>query len=223
MLVIGWQYLLPLSNKIIVFHDSLLPLYRGFSPTVNALINGDNEIGVTAFSPREEVDTGPIFKQASANINYPITIKKAFIIQTNLSIRIAKELVEENKVGLLPLYEQNHKESTYSIWRDKMDYLIDWSLDTKIILRTIDALGWPYQGAQSYYEKEKVFILKAKEMLPRKKFVNNSPGKIWKSTSSGIEILTGNGTILLTHVIDENGNIFVPKKQRARFSKEVLW
>ena len=57
--VVGWQYLLPAQENIIVFHDSLLPKYRGFSPTVSALINGEKEIGVTAFSPNREWIQGP--------------------------------------------------------------------------------------------------------------------------------------------------------------------
>ena len=45
----SWRYLLPtslnetLKDPIIVFHDSLLPRYRGFAPLPSAIINGDGE------------------------------------------------------------------------------------------------------------------------------------------------------------------------------------
>ena len=36
------------SENLIVFHDSLLPKYRGFAPLVSQLINGEEYLGVTA-------------------------------------------------------------------------------------------------------------------------------------------------------------------------------
>src|SRR5690348_15707693 len=48
-LAVSWRWLVDAGPaRLIVFHDSLLPRYRGFNPLVTALINGDNEIGVTA-------------------------------------------------------------------------------------------------------------------------------------------------------------------------------
>jgi methionyl-tRNA formyltransferase len=36
---IGWRWLIKSQQNLIVFHDSLLPKYRGFAPLVNSLIN----------------------------------------------------------------------------------------------------------------------------------------------------------------------------------------
>src|SRR5947208_1230479 len=36
--VVGWQYIIPEPpQNLVVFHDSLLPRYRGFAPTITAL------------------------------------------------------------------------------------------------------------------------------------------------------------------------------------------
>jgi len=44
----GWRWLIKCNFKqIIVIHDSLLPKYRGFNPLVTALLNKDEEVGVT--------------------------------------------------------------------------------------------------------------------------------------------------------------------------------
>jgi methionyl-tRNA formyltransferase len=45
-IAISWRWMLKVSN-LIVIHDSLLPKYRGFSPLVNMLINGEDTLGVT--------------------------------------------------------------------------------------------------------------------------------------------------------------------------------
>lgn len=38
---IGWRWLIKDEKNLIVFHDSLLPKYRGFAPLVNCLINNE--------------------------------------------------------------------------------------------------------------------------------------------------------------------------------------
>ena len=44
-------------------HDSLLPAYAGFSPLIWALINGEQEVGVTAHLMDDELDAGDIVLQ----------------------------------------------------------------------------------------------------------------------------------------------------------------
>jgi len=218
--VVGWQYMLPVLDNIIVFHDSLLPKYRGFAPTVNALINGEKQIGVTAFSPREGVDTGPILGQAATPITYPIKIRDAFDMQITLAGNLAIELFKQKQAEALRCIEQDEDEATYSIWRDQEDFFIDWTLPSETIVRTIDALGWPYNGARSYCGDSEVVLLGAESVYPKKKFENPNPGKIWNISPSGIEVLTGTGTICLNHVLDCNGERFQPEKLRQRFTSK---
>lgn len=42
---IGWRWIISSIDKLVVFHDSLLPKYRGFAPLVNSLINKENRGG----------------------------------------------------------------------------------------------------------------------------------------------------------------------------------
>lgn len=39
---IGWRWIISNSDYLIVFHDSLLPKYRGFAPLVNSLVSNEN-------------------------------------------------------------------------------------------------------------------------------------------------------------------------------------
>ena len=69
MLAVSWRYLVPQKvyqhpvQGAYVFHDSLLPAYRGFSPTVWAILNNETQTGVTLFSMAEDVDSGDIVDQ----------------------------------------------------------------------------------------------------------------------------------------------------------------
>ncbi|MCH7946035.1 MAG: hypothetical protein IIC73_08505, partial [Armatimonadetes bacterium] len=53
VIAVGWRFLLPteLNNDLecpmLVFHDSILPKYRGFAPLPTAIINGESEVGLT--------------------------------------------------------------------------------------------------------------------------------------------------------------------------------
>lgn len=49
-------------------HPSLLPKYRGASPVQAAILNGDEETGVTIFKMTEKVDAGPIVAQKKLNL-----------------------------------------------------------------------------------------------------------------------------------------------------------
>ena len=44
-------------------HASLLPQYRGAAPINHAIINGENETGITTFFLKQEIDTGAIIFQ----------------------------------------------------------------------------------------------------------------------------------------------------------------
>jgi len=46
---IGWRWLIKNESNLIIFHDSLLPKYRGFAPLVNSLINKELRGGGDCF------------------------------------------------------------------------------------------------------------------------------------------------------------------------------
>jgi methionyl-tRNA formyltransferase len=50
-------------------HASLLPQYRGAAPINWAIINGDNNTGVTTFFIEKEIDTGKIIEQSTIEID----------------------------------------------------------------------------------------------------------------------------------------------------------
>ena len=49
-------------------HPSLLPRYRGPSPVVSAILNGDDETGVTIMKLDEGMDSGPLLAQAKVQL-----------------------------------------------------------------------------------------------------------------------------------------------------------
>ena len=80
LLMVGWRYLVPAKvyhrarRGAFVFHDSLLPTYRGFAPTVWAMVNGESQTGATLFRVAEDVDAGDIVDQRAIAIGFDETI-----------------------------------------------------------------------------------------------------------------------------------------------------
>jgi methionyl-tRNA formyltransferase len=58
------------SNGTFNLHASLLPKYRGAAPIHWAIINGEQQTGVTTFFINEQIDTGEIIAQKSLSIGF---------------------------------------------------------------------------------------------------------------------------------------------------------
>ncbi len=154
---ISWRWLIKNEFNLIIFHDSLLPKYRGFAPLVNSLVNNESLGGVTALFANSEYDRGDIISQKSFAINYPIKIKDVIEIVEPLYFYLLEDIyrniVDSKKLRVI---KQDEEKATYSLWLDSEDYFIDWSWSAKKIKRFVDATGYPYDGAKAYLKKEVV-------------------------------------------------------------------
>lgn len=214
--LVGWQYLLPkVTPSTITFHDSLLPRYRGFAPTVTALIKGDREIGVTALTPTQAVDAGPIIAQRSLPISYPIKIQNALEQQAALMIDMAIEIVEQWRYGELSSTQQPEDGATFSIWRDDTDYEIDWSKSAQTIERFVNAVGHPYAGASTSVGKERIRVFDV-TVLPDMRFEIRDVGKIWNLENGRPTIICGEGMLKINNCCHEDGSKFIFQRLRLR-------
>ena len=218
-IAVSWRWIIHDGpSHLIVFHDSLLPRYRGFNPLVTALIHGDTKIGVTALYATAEYDRGDIISQSVSTISYPIRIEDAIktilVNYQELAIRIAESLVrEEAPVGI----PQRETDVSYSLWRDEEDYFIDWTQSATTLRRTIDASGSPYKGSASTIEGKVVRILKA-EALDEVSIANRVCGKIIFIHDSKPVVVCGEGLLRIDELVDESGHSLLPfHRFRIRF------
>jgi methionyl-tRNA formyltransferase len=221
-IAVSWRWLInhP-ANSLIVFHDSLLPRYRGFAPLVNSLINGENEIGVTALFGDKNYDTGNIITQCSIKIKYPIKISDAIQLihkcyhDTGNTIF---NLISLNKsIKSIP---QDETKATYSIWRDESDYFINWEKSAIEIERFINALGSPYNGALTRLDN-KVVRIHACNVMKDIKMENRHCGKTIYLKSGMPVVICGIGLLKITDAsIEDNGShkaLIPSNKLRLRF------
>lgn len=226
-MAVSWRWLIPSElGQLIVFHDSILPRYRGFAPLVNALINGEDIIGVTALFATAEYDRGDIIAQAQTRIAYPVTIAEA--IDANIKNYLAcADMVFAQIAAGRPVRgtPQDHAKASYSLWRDENDYVIDWSASSAFIRRFIDALGAPYRGALTFSAGRPMRIRRAEE-VPDVRIENRDCGKVIFSDHGSATIVCGTGLLRITDACwdDESCDsepLFPLKKFRMRLSNDA--
>jgi methionyl-tRNA formyltransferase len=216
---ISWRWKIQTSVRLIVFHDSLLPRYRGFAPLPTALINGEDRIGVTALFATDEYDRGDIILQKSLSVSYPIKIQKAIEISGGLYAGMVSEISQTIFRGdPLPFQKQDESTASYSLWRDEEDYLIDWFASAARIKRFVDSVGYPYRGAVTGVNAGVARVLEA-EVEPDVKIEERMPGKVIFVRDGCPVVVCGSGLLKITDLRDDKGHSLLPLKRfRSRFA-----
>jgi len=215
----GWRYLVPpevvreLGGEVIIAHDSLLPKFRGFAPMPTALIIGERESGVSFLRVGRGVDDGDILWQGRFDIGREDTIQDLIDKSLLLYGHGARAYLEGGFGSGVP---QQEDKASYSLWRDDIDYIIDWTLDANTIERTVRALGPPYLGAKFFVQGEEVIVRRA-TVMPDLKFAIRQPGKIWTLDEIGRPLVVCGVGLLRIDSADKEGESIIPfKRLRTR-------
>lgn len=161
---------------MINIHPSLLPKYRGATPTVWALMNCEKESGVTIhFIEDERIDNGCIITQSRLQIEPADTDGalrfKLAVLSENALIEALRLVLQNDKSKFLA---QNESEATYYPKRSLIDAEIDINKPFNDIINIIRAMS-PYPGAYLKHNGKK-YPVKSVTLLPSK--ISDSTPKI---------------------------------------------
>lgn len=151
--VIEWPKL-----EAVNFHGSLLPKYRGRTPHVWAIINNEQETGVTAHKLVEECDEGDILIQKVLPIAYEDTGADILRKFEDIYPEMVSEVIEIYSSGKIQAKKQNNEKATYFGKRTPKDGEINWSWQKERIRNWVRAQAFPYPGAFSFINGRKVII-----------------------------------------------------------------
>jgi len=183
-------------------HASLLPKYRGAAPIQQALIEGEEETGVTIMYMDVGMDTGDIILQRSTRI-YPD--EHAGELHDRLA-KLGAELLGE----ALALFEkgkpkgkpQDGEKATYCMKIDKSMGEIDWKQSARNIRNLIRGLT-PWPGAFTYLGEKRLKIWKAEEW---EYSGVGKPGQIMEADlKNGIIVSCGEGFLRLSQIQEAGG------------------
>ena len=169
-------------------HPSLLPLHRGPSPVVTAILEGRDATGVTVMLLDEGMDTGPILAQSA-----PISLtgyEKGAELQDSLFKEGASMLpavLEGLQDGSIVPQAQNDSLATVTGLLERSDGEIDWSNTSQQIDRMIRAYD-PWPGTFTSWNDRGLKILAA-DLVGEKSqgagFVFSDEGRLFVGTESG--------------------------------------
>lgn len=202
-------------------HPSLLPKYKGVAPLIWAIINNEEETGVTFHYIDNNIDTGLILLQEKIQINHNDTgyslHKKAAKKVEEMFIKLFPQLI--NQTAPKPI-KQRGVESYYSKKMQSKN-CINWNNTTEQIHNIIRALTKPLPCAFTFFKDGRLLLLESSipNFTPRASF-SLKPGE-FTEVNNQLFAKTSNGWLKLKKIhymgIDVSGKEFIKKISRQGF------
>lgn len=175
-------------------HGSLLPQYRGAAPINWAIINGEQETGVTTFKLQQEIDTGAILLQERLPIGETETAGELHDRMKKIGAQLLVKTMHQLASGALNEMPQPaaamdlkhapklHTETCY----------IDWNKPVQQVFNLVRGLS-PYPAAFTELEdkKLKLFVTEKEQRTP-----TEAPGTFVTNKKSFLKFACKDGYLL---------------------------
>ena len=196
-------------------HFSLLPKYRGASPVIACVANGDMRTGVSVIRMGIGMDDGPILLQSYEPV-YSDTTGGELMDELAVAggITLAKALTRMEAGTLPPEIKQNNDDATYARKLKKTDGLLKWSDPVLVTERRIRAY-YPWPGVYTFLPERfrkkgnsgRLVVLRAKFTGLEEGWKDCEPGTVLKVTKKGPIVKGGDTALLLTELKPEGGGV----------------
>ncbi len=158
-------------------HPSLLPKYRGPSPIQTAILNDDDETGVTIMLMDEKVDHGALIASSKVKIQNPkVKYQELHDELAEIGADLLISALPKYLAGELKPVEQDHSKATFTKPIEKRDGMIDWGDSAENIDRKVRAFHiWPVAWTKLEGKRLKIY-----SSIPHSDTLSNNskPGEI---------------------------------------------
>ena len=173
-------------------HASLLPKYRGAAPIHRAIIDGEEETGVTLMYMARGMDTGDMIAKAKT----PIGSKTVSQLHQELAEMGAELLLEQLPLiggGTADRIPQKEEEATYAPMIFKQECFVDFKKSPKAIQRLIQGTNsWP--GAYTLYQGEAMKLWEARALAEK---TQAADGTVLRADRDGLAVAAAGGVVLV--------------------------
>ncbi len=187
-------------------HASLLPHLRGAAPIQRAIIEGDEETGVTIMQMAEGLDTGDMLLKESIKIG-DMNYSELHDALADIGAKLAVEALDKAEKGELSPESQDDSLASYAKMIFKQDGKIDFSKEPQEVERLIRGFD-PWPGAFCDYGD---IVMKLWKAEPLQEKTGEKAGTVLEVSDAGIKIACGNAALLVSE-------IQVPGKKRVKVS-----
>ncbi|MDH6426837.1 methionyl-tRNA formyltransferase [Paenibacillus odorifer] len=185
-------------NGCVNVHGSLLPKYRGGAPIQRSIINGEKVTGVTLMYMAEGLDTGDMISRVEVAIEAEDTSGILFEKLSLAGRDLLKSEMPRLVSGKVQAVQQDDSEATYAPNLNREDERLDWNATSHDNYNRIRGLV-PFSGAFTLWNGE-TFKAWASKLPEEQKASDSAPGTVLSVTEQGVEVKTGDGSLLLTTV-----------------------
>ena len=194
------QRVLDIAPKgFINIHASILPQYRGSAPYQWAVLDGQNETGVTAMYLCREMDAGDMIDVAKTPIGEDETAGQLLDRLAVLGAELLSKTLTRVQRGEAEGIPQDASKATYAPMLDKTMCAIDWTKTAQQVHNHVRGLHpWPVATAELAGTKFKIHETKVVEG-------KGKPGTILGLTKSGLRVACGEGAIEIRSLQAEGG------------------
>jgi methionyl-tRNA formyltransferase len=195
-IVVGWYWFIPtqvlrsVSGGFLGLHNSLLPKYRGASPLVWAIINGEAEAGISLFAMTPNLDEGDVYARRATAIKPPDTIGTVLARLEDAAEELFRADFHRILEGQVRPSSQDHAAATSFPQRTPDDGLIDWSEPAARIHDFVRAQTHPYPGAFTGRDGARLTVW---QTALSARTSDATPGTIVEVSEDGILVACGRG------------------------------
>jgi UDP-4-amino-4-deoxy-L-arabinose formyltransferase / UDP-glucuronic acid dehydrogenase (UDP-4-keto-hexauronic acid decarboxylating) len=176
-------------------HGSLLPRFRGRSPTNWAILMGETRTGVTLHRMAARADTGAIVAQREVEIGEDDDVLAVLTKQVDATRALLAEVYPLLVRGCGPALVQDESRATKFGGRRPEDGAIDWSGNAESIHNLVRAVAYPWPGAFSVLREQKCMIWKTRRYRGREFFDPAEPGTVVGESAQGVVVACGEGHV----------------------------
>lgn len=172
-------------------HASLLPKYRGGAPIHYALINGDEEAGVTIMEMVKEMDAGDMIAARSLPILDEDNVGTLFEKLAVLGRDLLLDNLPAYLAGEIKPRPQNPDLVTFSPNILPEEEVLDWTKTNRQVFNQIRGMNpWPVAHTLLNGQRFKIYEAKPCEG-------NGNPGQVIHLTKKELIVATGEGALSL--------------------------
>lgn len=177
-------------------HASLLPKLRGGAPIHKAIINGYDKTGITIMYMDKGMDTGDMISKGEVKIEDTDTAESLHDKLQKVAVPLLLETLPTIIDGTNKREKQNNEEATYAYNVSRDEEHVDFNKTTREVFNKIRGLNsWP--GAYAILNDKNIKLWLSK--IGDKKY-NEKPGTIVNLDKNGMEVVTKDGSILITEL-----------------------
>lgn len=181
-------------------HAGKLPFYRGRSVVNWALINGEEEIGLTVHYVDEGIDTGDILLQRALPLQWEDDYGSVLAKLEDAFPSLLAEALRRIESGDAERRPQSHLEGTYFSARVPGDEWLDWGESSLRVYNKIRAITRPGPGARTWVAGRELIVWRARYGPDWPRYIATAGVVVGLLPGRGVKVKTGDSTVLLESV-----------------------